>query len=63
MIDPRKLTRFQLEELIRWFCHHMPSERRTEFIQTYPQTYNALHERTIAEVRNVARDVDPAEPE
>ena len=37
-----KLGRFEQEELLRWFLHHMPQDRRAELMRKYPQTYNTL---------------------
>jgi len=36
------LDSFEREELLRWFFHWLPMDRRHEMMQRYPQHYNKL---------------------
>lgn len=36
------LGSFEKEELLRWFLHWMPMDRRSELMRRYPEHYNKL---------------------
>lgn len=50
MANVDKLDSFEKDELLRWFLHWMPMEKRREMMAKYPQTYNKVCERKIVKV-------------
>ena len=47
------LTQFEQEELLRWFFYWMPTDKRQEMMQRYPQHYNKLADKKLMQVNIV----------
>ena len=56
MDNVEALNGFEKEELLRWFMHWLPMERRRELMQRYPQHYNKLVGREIVVVSKQLED-------
>ena len=57
-MNVEKLSSFEQEELLRWFLHWVPQDKRRELMQRYPQHYNKLRGRKLMVV---SRDLDDDE--
>jgi hypothetical protein len=56
MIDVERLGNFEKDELLRWFMHWLPQEKRRELMQRYPQHYNKLVGRDLLVVNKQLED-------
>ncbi len=43
LVPPRRLTTFELETLVRWFCNYMPQELRRQLMGDLPGLYMLLY--------------------
>jgi hypothetical protein len=51
------LDTFEMEELLRWFFHHMGVEQRNALMKRYPQHYNKLVGYPLMRVARDEREV------
>jgi hypothetical protein len=58
-----KLDSLEKEELLRWFLHWLPMDRRHEMMRRYPQHYNKLvgDEADTEPLLTVVRRASPAD--
>lgn len=60
------LNTFEKDEMLRWFLHWLPMERRREMMRRYPQSYNKLLGRgeflTVQHPGREADELNKADP-
>jgi hypothetical protein len=60
-MDVEALNGFEKDELLRWFLHWLPQDKRRALMQRFPQHYNKMLGRELLQVHRSVDLVDAGE--